>query len=162
MTTPLTASRAKTCYAILYLLVELPAALSVQKHEDDSEISGDGQAAFKELNLNYNKVTDEVIRATMEELISTPMEAGQNPDDYFNQKHLLRHKAEKMGETISDRYFKDICVTGFTDEYKDVKMIMYRDPDFNVDKMQSTMRHMFLDEQSRKGPKAASQGAVSP
>ena len=62
-------------YAILYLLVELPAARSVQKHEDDSEISGDGQAAFKELNLNYNKVTDEVIRATMEELISTPMEA---------------------------------------------------------------------------------------
>ncbi|CAB1101901.1 unnamed protein product [Ectocarpus sp. CCAP 1310/34] len=94
-------------YAILYLLVELPASLSVQKHEDDSEISGDGQAAFEELNLNYNKVTDE-----------------------------------------------DICVTGFTNEYKDVKMTMYRDPDFNVDNMQTTMRHMFLDEQSRKGPKS--------
>ncbi|CAB1105885.1 unnamed protein product [Ectocarpus sp. CCAP 1310/34] len=28
-----------------------------------------------------------------------------------------------MGETISDRYFKDIRVTGFTNEYKHVKMI---------------------------------------
>lgn len=145
-------------YAILYLLVELPAALSVQKHEDDNEISGDGQAAFRELNLNYNKVTDEVIRATMEELVNTPMEPGQNPDDYFNQKHLLRHKVQKMGETISDRYFKDICVTGFTDEYKEVKMIMYRDPDFNVDQMQTTTRHIFLDEQSRKGSKGGIAG----
>ena len=33
-------------YAMLYLLVELPAALCVQKYEDESEISGDGQTAF--------------------------------------------------------------------------------------------------------------------
>ncbi|CBJ33437.1 expressed unknown protein [Ectocarpus siliculosus] len=117
-----------------------------QKHDDDTDISGDGQAAFEALNLNYNKVTDEVIRATMEELINTPMETGQTPDVYFNQKHLLRHKAEEMGKTILDRSFRDICVTGFTDEEKNVKMIMYRDPDFKVDKMQTTMRLMFLDE----------------
>ncbi|CAM9684860.1 unnamed protein product, partial [Ascophyllum nodosum] len=89
----------------------------------------------------------------MEELVNTPMEPGQNPDDYFNQKRLLRIRAEKMGEHISDRYFKDICVTGFTDNYKDVKMMMYRDPSFDVDQMQTTMRHMFLDEQSRNGTK---------
>ena len=53
-------------YAMLYLLVELPAALCVQKYEDESEISGDGQAAFKDICGNYNKVTDEIIRATME------------------------------------------------------------------------------------------------
>ncbi|CAN0033774.1 unnamed protein product [Ectocarpus sp. 12 AP-2014] len=58
-----------------------------------------------------------------------------------------------MEEKISDRYFKDMYVTGFTDEYKDVKMIMYRDPNFNVNQMQTTMRHMILDEQSRKGSK---------
>lgn len=138
-------------YAILYLLVELPAALSVQKHEDESEISGDGQATFQELCENYDKVTDEVIRATMEELQNTHMNAGENPDDYWNQKHLLRLKAEKMGERVSDRWFKDICVSGFTDEYKDVKMMMYRDPTFDVVQMQTTMRHMFLDEKSRKG-----------
>ena len=149
-------------YAMLFLLVELPASLCVQKHENDDEISGDGQAAFKELCNTYDKVTDEVIRATMEELMNTPMEPGQNPDDYFNQKRLLRIRAEKMGEHISDRYFKDICVTGFTDNYKDVKMMMYRDPSFDVDQMQTTMRHMFLDEQSRNRTKGliAGRGSV--
>ncbi|CAN0294138.1 unnamed protein product [Ectocarpus sp. 6 AP-2014] len=86
------------------------------------------------------------MRATMEELINTPMETGQTPDVYFNQKYLLRHKAEKMGITILDRSFREICITGFTDEEKNVKMIMYRDQDFKVDKMQTTMRLMFPDE----------------
>ena len=149
-------------YAMLFLLVELPASLRVQKHENDDEISVDGQAAFKQLCNTYDKVTDEVIRATMEELVNTPMEPGQNLDDYFNQKRLLRIRAEKMGEHISDRYFKDICVTGFTDNYKDVKMMMYRDPSFDVDQMQTTMWHMFLDEQSRNGTKGriAGRGSV--
>ena len=136
-------------YVMLYLLVELPAALCVQKYEDDSEISRDGQAAFKELCGNYDEVTDEVIRATMEELVNTPMEPGQNPDDLLKKKRLLRIRIEKMKEKVSDRWFKDICVTGFTDEYKDVKMMMYRDSSFDIDQMQTTMRHMFLDQQSR-------------
>lgn len=93
-------------YALLYLLVELPAALSVHKHEDDSGISGNGQAAFKELCDSCDKVADEVIRAAMDELVRTPTEPGKNPDDYFNQKHLLRHRLEKTGETVSDRYLR--------------------------------------------------------
>ena len=112
---------------MLYLLVELPAVLCVQKYEGESEISGDGQAAFKELCGNYDKVTDKVIHATMEEIVNTPMEPGQNQDDFFNKKRLLRIRIEKMGEKVSTRWFKEICVTGFTDEYKDVKMMMYRD-----------------------------------
>ncbi|CAM9710871.1 unnamed protein product [Ascophyllum nodosum] len=39
-------------YAMLYLLVELPAALCVQKYKGESDISGDGQAAFKKLYGN--------------------------------------------------------------------------------------------------------------
>ena len=140
-------------YAMLYLLVKLPAALCVQKYEDESEISGDGQAAFKELCGNYDKVTDEVIHATMEELVNTPMEPGQNPDDYFNKKPLLRIRVEKMGEKVYDRWFKDICVTGFTDKYKDMKMMMYRDSSFGIDQMQTTIRPIFLDQQSRNGTK---------
>ena len=81
-------------YAMLFLLVELPASLCVQKHENDDEISGDGQAAFKELCNTYDKVTDEVIRATMEELVKTPMEPGQNPDDYFTS-----HQGRENGRT---------------------------------------------------------------
>ena len=140
-------------YAMLYFLVELPAALCVQQYKVESDISGDGQASFKELCVNYDKVTDEVIRATMDELVNTPMEPGQNPGDFFNKKRLLRIRIEKMGEKVPDRWFKDICVTSFTDEYKDGRMMMYHDSSFDIDQMQTTMRHMFLDEQSRNGTK---------
>ncbi|CAN0464144.1 unnamed protein product, partial [Ectocarpus sp. 12 AP-2014] len=37
-------------------------------------------------------------------------------------------------------------------------MIMYRYPNFNVNQMQTTMRHMFVDEQSRKGSKGGIAG----
>ena len=104
---------------------------------------------MKELCGNDDKVTDEVISATMEELVNTPMEPGQKPDDYFNKKRLLRIRIEKIGKKVSDRWFKDICVTGFTDEYTDVRMMMYRDSPFDIDQMQTTMRHMVLDQQSR-------------
>ena len=144
-------------YAIIFLLVEEPAALSVQKHEDDTGISGDGQAAFEELCNNYDRVTDEVIRAKMEALEHTPMKPGENPDDFFNCKHLLRAQLVKMGEPISDRRFKDICVQGFSNEYNDVKLMVFRDPTFTILDMQATMRNIFLDEQSRK----ASNGRVA-
>ena len=141
----------KDIYAMLYLLVELPAVLYVQKYEDESEISGDGQPFFKEFCGNYDKVTDKVIRATMEELVNTPMEPGQKPDDYFNKKRLLRIRIKKVGEKVSDRWFKDICVMGFTGAYKDVKMMMCRNSSFDIDHMQTTIRDMFLDQQSRNG-----------
>ena len=40
-------------------------------------------------------------------------------------------------------------------------MMMYRDPSFDVDQMQTTMRHMFLDEQSRNGTKGCIAGRGS-
>ncbi|CAB1098291.1 unnamed protein product [Ectocarpus sp. CCAP 1310/34] len=99
-------------YAILFCLVELPAALTVHKHEDDTGLSGDGQAAFAELKANYNRVTDE-----------------------------------------------DICVQGFSEDYKDIKMMVFRDPSFDVQQMQATMRNIFHDERNcpnrqRKGHRA--------
>ena len=74
-----------------------------------------------------------MIRAKMEELEKRlPMNPGENPDHYFNQRHLFRAQVEKMGETISDRRFKDICVQGFSDEYNGVRMMVFRDPACDV------------------------------
>ncbi|CAB1106353.1 unnamed protein product [Ectocarpus sp. CCAP 1310/34] len=140
-------------YAILFCLVELPASLTLHKHDDDTGLSGDGQAAFAELKANYKRVTDEVIRAKLDDLERTAMEPGENPDDFFNKEHRLRSQLEKMGETISDRRFKDICVQGFSEDYKDIKMMVFRDPSFDVQQMQATMRNIFLDEQMRKRTK---------
>ena len=134
---------------MLFLLTEKPASLLVLKHENETGTTGDGQKALQELVSNYNKVTDEVIRAKMDKLVNTNMEQGEDPDSYLMEKTLARSELEKMGEIISDRRFKDICVQGFTAEYKDIKMMMYRDPTFDIDQMQSTMRHLYLDDISR-------------
>eukprot|EP00903_Cladosiphon_okamuranus_P016817 g15509.t1 len=102
-----------------------PAFDAVHKHEDDTGNSGDGQAA------------------------SHP---GDNPDDYFNKKILLRAQLNKMGEPVTDRRFKDICIQGIIDEYNDVKLMVFRDPSFALGEIQSTMRNIFLDSQSRATP----------
>ena len=72
-------------YAVLYLLTEKPAALLVAKHEDTAGTSGEGLKALQQLLGKYNKVADEVIRATMEKL-NNSMKQGQDPDDYFMEK----------------------------------------------------------------------------
>ena len=135
-------------YAMLLLLTEKTASLLVLKHQDEIGTTGDGQKALQELVSKYSKVTDEVIRAKMDKLVNTNMEQGEDPDSYFMEKTLARSELEKMGEMISDRRFKDICVQGFTAEYKDIKMMMYRDPTFDIDPMQSTMRHLYFDDLS--------------
>ncbi|CAN0596200.1 unnamed protein product, partial [Laminaria digitata] len=67
------------------------------------------------------------------------------------EKTLARSELAKMGEPISDRRFKDICVQGFTPDYKDIKLMMYRNPTFDIEQMQTTMRHLYLDDLSRNG-----------
>ena len=62
---------------------------------------------------------------------------------------FARSELEKMGEMISDGRFKDICVQGFKAVYKYIEMMMYGDPNFDIDQMQSTMRPLFVDDLSR-------------
>ena len=95
-------------YAMLFLLSEKPASLLVLKHEDETGMTGDGEKALQELVSKCNKVTDEVIRAKMDNLVNSNMKQGEDPDSYFMEKTLARSELEKLGETISDRSFKDI------------------------------------------------------
>lgn len=50
---------------------------------------------------------------------------------------------------MTDRRFKEICMQGFTSDFKDIKLMMYRDPTFDTDQIQTTMRHLYLDYLSR-------------
>lgn len=76
----------------------------------------------------------------MEELVSSSMEPEQNPDDHSNQDHLLRHQADQMGK------WSDICVPGFTKDYKQAIMLYTATPTSTPNEIQSTMRHTFVDE----------------
>ena len=131
---------------IFFLLItENPVSLLVRKHEDDTGTTGDGQKALQELVSKYNKVPDEVILATIDKLDDTNMEQGEVPDFYFTEKTIARSVLENMGEMIFDRRFKDICAQAFTAaEYKDIKMMMYRDPTFGIEQIQSTVRHIYI------------------
>ena len=87
----------KDLYAIHYLFTDKPAALLVAKHEDTTGTSGNGQQALHELVNKYKKVTDEVIRSTMDQLVNTTMNQGEDPDDYFLEKTLARRAGGNGG-----------------------------------------------------------------
>ena len=54
-------------------------------------MSGNGHKAMQEeLVAKHNKVTDEVIRATMERLVNSSMDPGQDIDSYLMKKALPR------------------------------------------------------------------------
>ena len=141
----------KDLYAILFLVTEKPAALLVAKHAEDSRgTRGNGQAAMQELESKYLRITNESIRATQRALAESNMTAGQDPDEYINEATLLRERLSEMDEPITDRHFMDIILQGLTDEYKDVKLMTWKDPDMNLAKIKSVLRHVYQDEQSRK------------
>ncbi|CAN0219174.1 unnamed protein product, partial [Scytosiphon promiscuus] len=73
------------------------------------------------------------------------MKAGEDPDDYFTEATIKRAEVEAMGEPMTDRRFKDIVVQGFSPEYASIKLMMYRDPTFDLAQIQTTMRHLYLD-----------------
>ena len=126
---------------MVFLLTVKPASLIALKHEDTTGTTGDGQQALQELILNHNKVTDKAIRSQMDKSVTSNIKQGEDPDSYLMEITLARSELEKMGETIFDRRFKHICVQGFSAEYNDIKMMMYRDPISDIDQMQSMMRY---------------------
>lgn len=95
-------------YASFYRLSEKPANISLGKHKDRPGTSGGGQLALHELANKYDKVTDNVVRSTMEKLVSFCMKRGQGPGDQFTEKNLGRSELDKVGEPFSRRRSKDI------------------------------------------------------
>lgn len=74
------------------------------------------------------------------------MNLGQHLDEYFVENTLAGFEVANMGEHISDCRFKDMRAQDFTTNFKDIKLMMYRDPTFNTHEMQSTVSLMFLDD----------------
>ena len=95
-------------YANIYLQTEKP------NHNDSTGTIGGGHKALQELVGRYNKVIDDVMRATMDKLVNADMKQGHDQDDYFVDKTLAGLELEEMGEPIADRRFDDLCVQGFT------------------------------------------------
>ena len=57
-----------------------------------------------------------------------------------------------MEEPITDRHFRhfiDIVLHGLTEEYRDVKFNIWKNLDLDPPKIQSVLRHLYLDGLSR-------------
>ena len=138
-------------YAILYLVTDKAAALLVAIHAyDERGTRGDGQKTMKELEAKYLRVTNETIRALQAALAATTMEPDQDPDHYIMQATRLRSRLAAVKEPVTDRHFTDIIVQGLPESYRDIKLTTYKDPDFDLSKIQTTMRHLYLDGLSRR------------
>ena len=49
-----------------------------------------------------------------------------------------------------DTHFTEIVLQGPTEEYRDVKLMTWKDPDSDLPNIQSVLRHLYLDGLSRK------------
>lgn len=78
------------------------------------------------------------------------MTSGQDPDNYINEITRLRNLLPEMEEHIADRHFTETVLRDLTEEYRDVKLMNWNDPDFDLPKIQSVPRHLYPDGLSRK------------
>ena len=57
----------------------------------------------------------------------------------------MRNLLTGMEEPITDRHFTNIGLQSLTEDYRDVKLKTRTDPDFDLPKIQSVLRHLCLD-----------------
>lgn len=105
----------------------------------------------------HKKLTDEVVRTTMERLVNPSMTPGQDPDDFFMEKALARSKKGvdgrthiraqvpltrfelgKMDRPTCDRTVKESCVQAFTTENKGMKPMVCWSLIVNMEQTHST------------------------
>ena len=66
-----------------------------------------------------------------------------------------------MEESITDRHFTDIVLQALTEEYRDVELMTWTVPDFDLPKIRSVQQHLYLDGLSRnKTGRTAGRGTV--
>ena len=51
-----------------------------------------------------------------------------------------------MKEPVTERHFKGIIVQRLPKKYRDIKLTTCKDPEFDLPKIQATMRHRNLDD----------------
>ncbi|CAN0244684.1 unnamed protein product [Laminaria digitata] len=89
------------------------------------------------------------------------MESDEDPDNYTMQATRLRSRLAAVKEPVTDCHFTDVIVQGLPEIYRDIKLTTYKDLHFDLPKIQSTMRHLYLDGLSRgKSGKIAGRGTI--
>lgn len=98
-----------------------------------------------EVVKKYGYQSDEVIRTSGAKLEQRLMKPGQDPDECFLKAARYRAKLRRVDEPITDRHFKGIIMQDISSDYDSIKLFVYRDPSFDLDKIQPTMRNVYRD-----------------
>ena len=123
---------------------------------------GNGQAAWSALEEKYNSHTKEARRAYHENLHSTKMKSGDNPDDFLYTMDGFRERLEDMGQTVPDERYEDIILQDLSAEYKRVRTASYERRDFHLADIRRMMSVLYIDYLSRpnNSPLVAGRGIV--
>ena len=90
---------------------------------------GNGQAALEVLRGKYNSHTKGARRACHEKLVTTRMDPGQDPDDFFLILDECRQQLEDIGESVHDEWYEDIILQALPLEYERVRQTSHEKRD---------------------------------
>ena len=122
---------------------------------------GDGIFAWLALAKKYDSYTKETRRACYEDLTTHKMRHGKDPEDFFSKMEDLRVRLKVMGEVISDERFEDIILHAITMDYDYVRQTSFRERDFGLKEIKSTMRNIIIDSLPRSSTKRIAGRGVS-
>ena len=114
---------------------------------------GDGISARLALAKKYDSYTKETRRACYEDLLIHKIRHGEDPEDFFFKMEDLRVRLKDMGEVISHERFEGINLHAIARDYDYVRQTSFRERDFGLKEIKSTMRIMFIDSLSRSSTK---------
>ncbi|CAN0290502.1 unnamed protein product, partial [Scytosiphon promiscuus] len=123
---------------------------------------GNGQKAWKALEEKYNASSNATRQELYDCLNSTKLQMGQDPDEFLYRMETARNRLYEMGEQITDGYFSDMILTALPPEYEFVRNTSFRDREFTLEDIMSTMRNMYADLLSRPSstPSVAGRGVA--
>ena len=110
---------------------------------------GGGISTWLALAEKFGSYTKDTRRACYEDLTTHRMRHGKDPEDFFFKIEDLRVRLKDMGEVISAERFEDIILHTITTDYDYVRQTSFRERDFGLKEIKSTMRNMFINSLSR-------------
>ncbi|CAM9675499.1 unnamed protein product, partial [Sphacelaria rigidula] len=105
--------------------------------------------AWKALAGKYDSYKKVTRRACYDELCNTEMQHGQDPENFFYKMDDLRARLHDTGEVVSDGRYEDIILHSITNYNNFVRQTSFRDRNYGLEEIKSTMRNMFIDNLSR-------------
>ena len=148
----------------LFFTTERSANNVVKRHMGKTREDGvgNGQAAWSALEEKCNSHMKEARRAYHEQLNSTKMKSGDDPDDFMFTMDGFRGRLEDMGQPVPDERYEDIILQSLPAEYERVDTASYERRNLHLTDIRRTISAHYIDYLSRlnNSPLVAGRGVA--